>query len=107
VTARHFERRSSISQATVPRISFAAPLPTHDHASDRPREPPAEKSFWALLPRRNLRRALFLLAALLAIVAIKRMGGFSLAKLFNDVAPAPPPASPSEPPVRHLEVKPR
>ncbi|HMF42893.1 MAG TPA: hypothetical protein VKQ32_19610, partial [Polyangia bacterium] len=69
-----------------------------------PREAPAEKSFWAMLPRRNFRRALFLLAALIAILVIKRMGGFSLAKLFNDVAPTPAPQS--QPPLRHLEVKP-
>jgi hypothetical protein len=72
-----------------------------------PRNPPAEKTFWEMLPRRNFRRALFLLAALIAIVAIKRMGGFSLAKLFNDVAPAPAPAPQSQPPFRHLEVKPK
>jgi hypothetical protein len=86
-------------------------LVTHDHDPADPRqpppEPPAEKTFWALLPRRNFRRALFLIVALLAIIAIKRMGGFSLAKLFNDVAPAPPPATDaqSQPPFRHLEVK--
>jgi hypothetical protein len=79
-------------------------LPTHDHES-RPREPPAEPSFWALVPRRNLRRALFLILALGAILFIKRMGGFSLTKLFNDVAP--PPAPRSEPPFQRLEVKPR
>ena len=78
-------------------------MPTHDHES-RPREP-AEPSFWALVPRRNLRRALFLILALGAILFIKRMGGFSLSKLFNDVAP--PPASKSEPPFQRLEVKPR
>ena len=77
-----------------------------DRHSD-PRQPLADqgqKSFWALVPRRNFRRALFLLAALIAILAIKRMGGFSLAKLFNDVAPAPAPQA--QPPLRHLEVKP-
>jgi hypothetical protein len=70
-----------------------------------PRHPAAEKTFWQLVPRRNLRRALFLLAALIAILAIKQMGGFSLAKLFNDVAP-PAPAPKSQQPYRHLEVKP-
>jgi hypothetical protein len=80
-------------------------LPTHDHES-RTREPPAEQSFWALVPRRNLRRALFLIVALAAILFIKRMGGFSLSKLFNDVAP-PAPAPQSEPPFQRLEVKPR
>ena len=84
-------------------------MPTHDHdsadPSRPPREPPPEKSFWALLPKRNLRYALFLIAALVAILFIKRMGGFSLSKLFNDVAPAPAPQS--EPSFQRLEVKPR
>ena len=68
-------------------------------------EPPGDKNFWQLMPRRNLRRALFLLVALFAILVIKRMGGFSFAKLFNDVAPPPAPARQSQP-FRHLEVKP-
>jgi hypothetical protein len=83
-------------------------LPTHDHEARRPPQPPPEQSFWALLPKRNLRYALFLIAALVAILVIKRMGGFSLAKLFNDVAPAPAPASKTQQPsFQHLEVKPR
>jgi hypothetical protein len=82
-------------------------LPTNDHEPGASREAPAEKSFWALLPRRNFRRVLFLLAALVAIVAMKRMGGFSLAKLFDGVAPPPATARDAEPPFRHLEVKPR
>ena len=53
-----------------------------------------------------LRGAAVLLAALIAIVAIKRMGGFSLAKLFNDVAPARGPQKQQAQPYRHLEVKP-
>jgi hypothetical protein len=83
-------------------------LPTHDHESARPpRAPPAERSYWALLPRRNLRRALFLLAALVAIIALKRMGGFSFARMFDGIAPAPPPAAHKQQPFQHLEVKPR
>lgn len=91
------------------------PLPTTDHESGRPPEPPAAKSYWALLPRRNFRRAVFLIAALIAIIAIKRMGGFSFAKLFDGIAP-PPPRAPARPstsapsttgPFQHLEVKPR
>ena len=89
-----------------PSDKLRASLATEDKDDERlpPREPAPEKNFWALLPRRNFRRALFLLAALVAIIAIKRMGGFSLAKLFNDVAPAPPPQT--QTPLRHLEVKP-
>ena len=79
----------------------------HDPGDPRqpPRAPPAEKNFWALLPRRNFRRALFLLIALIAIIVIKRMGGFSLAKLFDGVAPAPQTALQTQTPFRHLEVK--
>jgi len=82
---------------------------THDQdrlAHPRPPfpEPAGDKSFWQLMPRRNLRRALFLLVALFAILVIKRMGGFSFAKLFNEVAPAP--ARQSQRPYQHLEVKP-
>ena len=80
-------------------------MPTPDQDPDHARSPLPEKSFWALLPRRNLRRALFLIAALIAIIVIRRMGGFSLAKLFDGVAPAP--AGQSQPRFQHLEVKPR
>ena len=62
--------------------------------------PPPERSFWQLLPRRNLRRALLL------IIAIKRSGGLSLDKVFEQVAPAdkPQPAVPGGG-FQHLEVK--
>ena len=42
------------------------------------------------LPRRNLRRVLFLVIALLAVLAIKHSGGLRLGSLFDSVAPAPP-----------------
>jgi hypothetical protein len=72
----------------------------------RPREPAPERSFWSTLPRRNFRLALFLIAALAAIIAIKRTGGgASLAKLFNDVAP--PPTQQKQQPYQHQEVKPK
>ena len=80
-------------------------MPTHDHEPGQNREPPAEQSFWALLPRRNFRRVLFLVAALIAIISIKRMGGFSLAKLFDGVAPPPTAARDAAPSFQHLEVK--
>ena len=80
--------------------------PDKDEPRLPPREPPPEKSFWALLPRRNFRRAFFLLGALIAIIVIKRMGGFSFAKLFNDVAPAPGQQKQQARPYQRLEVKP-
>jgi hypothetical protein len=75
------------------------------HRSDLQPKPPHERTFWSLLPRRNFRRALFLIFALLAVVFIKYTGGFSLSRLFEDVAPAPAPApGPSE--FHRIEVKP-
>ena len=86
------------------RASLASADKDHERLSLR--APPLEKSFWALLPRRNLRRALFLLAALIAIIVIKRMGGLSLDKMFNDVAPTPGHQKRQARPYQHLEVKP-
>jgi hypothetical protein len=65
--------------------------------------PPPERSFWQLVPRRNLRRALLLLIAIVAVIAIKRSGGLSLDRIFQQVAPTPT----TEPGVyHHLEVHP-
>jgi hypothetical protein len=69
--------------------------------------PPPERSFWQLLPRRNLRRALLLIIAIVAVIAIKRSGGLSLDRIFQQVAPAPTP-DPNAPngSFHHLEVRP-
>ena len=66
--------------------------------------PPPERSFWQLLPRRNLRRALLLIIAIIAVIAIKRSGGLSLDRIFQQVAPAPTTAPGSV--YHHLEVHP-
>ena len=52
--------------------------------------PPPERGFWELLPRRNFRRVLLLLLALVAVVAIKRSRGGSLHNLLEVMAPPPP-----------------
>lgn len=55
------------------------------------KQPPptdAPRTWTALLPRRNFRRALFLLLALLGVLAIKRAGG--LGTIFDTVAPPAP-----------------
>jgi hypothetical protein len=64
------------------------------------------------LPRRNFRRALFLVLALLGVVAIKRAGGLSLNRIFDGVAPPPPAGSqgargskPTERDFQHLEFR--
>ena len=73
---------------------------------ERPRRRRNE-AFWQLLPRRNLRRALLLIIAIVAVIAIKRSGGLSLDKIFQQVAPAVPTAA-SVPSggFQHLEVRP-
>jgi hypothetical protein len=65
--------------------------------------PPPERTYWQLVPRRNLRRALFLVLALLGVVAIKRAGGFSFGGLFDGGHHAP--AQSGQGGFRHLEVK--
>jgi hypothetical protein len=65
--------------------------------------PPPERSFWQLLPRRNLRRALLLIIAIVAVIAIKRSGGLSLDRIFQQVAPAGPTPNSS---FHHIEVRP-
>ena len=62
-----------------------------------------------MLPRRNLRRALLLIIAIVAVIAIKRSGGLSLDRIFQQVAPAPTPATAPNVPTggfHHLEVRP-
>jgi hypothetical protein len=55
--------------------------------SPDPLAPPRERSYWELLPRRNLRRALFLVLALAGVLFIKHTGGLSFRTMFEDVAP--------------------
>jgi hypothetical protein len=68
--------------------------------------PPPERSFWQLLPRRNLRRALLLIIAIVAVIAIKHSGGLSLDRIFRQVAPAGPTPSDSNSGFHRLEVRP-
>lgn len=50
---------------------------------------PVERSYLALIPRRNFRRALFLLLALLAVVALKKSGGGMFRNVLDSMAPPP------------------
>lgn len=71
-----------------------------------PSGPPPERSYWQLVPRRNLRRALFLVLALLGVVAIKHAGGFSFGGLFDAGPSRPAPAKGgADDGFHHLEVK--
>jgi hypothetical protein len=72
-----------------------------------PPPPPPERSFWQLVPRRNLRRALLLIIAIIAVIAIKRSGGLSLDRIFEQVAPvAPAPTTEPGQVYHHLDVHP-
>jgi len=62
--------------------------------------PPPERSYWELVPRRNLRRALFLVLALGGVLFIKRTGGLSFRKMFEGVAPTEPAGG-----FQHIEVR--
>ena len=70
-------------------------------------ERPPERSYLSLIPRRNFRRALFLLLALIAVVALKKSSGGFFDNLFSSVGPTP--AQPSAPRVRettvHMQLK--
>jgi hypothetical protein len=66
---------------------------------------PLERSYLSLIPRRNLLRALFLLLALLAVVALKKSGGGVFRNVLDSVAPPRTPAA-SAPP-RALTSAPR
>jgi hypothetical protein len=46
-----------------------------------------ERTIWQLLPRQSVRRVLFLLLALGAVLFIKSTGGGSFGQLLNSVAP--------------------
>jgi hypothetical protein len=67
----------------------------------------ADRSLLQRIPRRNLARALFLVLALLAIVAIKRGSGGFFGNLMETLSPTPPagPTRDGGPPLRSIEVK--
>ena len=67
--------------------------------------PPPERTFWQLLPRRNFRRAIFLVLVLLGVLVLKRTGGLSFSRMFEGVAPAPPPSGAAGGGFQHLEFK--
>ena len=68
--------------------------------------PPPERTFWQLVPRRNLRRALLLIIAIIAVIAIKRSGRLSLDGIFQQVAPVAPTPTTDPGIYHHLEVHP-
>jgi hypothetical protein len=64
--------------------------------------PRPERSYWSLIPGRNLRRALFLILALVAVLSLKQSsGGF-----FNRVLESITPRAPSVPTTVHIRPRP-
>lgn len=82
------------------RFNPKLPLPPSRPGAPNPLEPLPERSYWDLLPRRNLRRALFLILALGGVLFIKHTGGLSFRQMFEDVAPPQGGAG-----FQHLEVR--
>ena len=67
-------------------------------------ERPRGRSYLSI-PSRNVRRVLFLLVALMAILALKRSGGGFFNSVINSFGP-PPPARPAAPETTvHLKTK--
>lgn len=89
--------------------SRPAPRPPGVRNAFRARLNPRERSYWQLVPRKNFRLALLLVALIVAIVALKRSGGMSLSHMFDAFAP-PVPAHKSQEPAtgtfQHMEVRP-
>ena len=70
---------------------------------------PRERSYWQLVPRKNLRLAILLAALIVGIVAMKRSGALSLSHMFEAFAPPVPAARKAGKPdgtFQHLEVRP-
>lgn len=56
-----------------------------------------ERTYLSLLPWRNFRRVVFLIFALMAVVALKKSAAGFFNRLLESVAPAPPAAAPAHP----------
>lgn len=79
-------------------------------SADRRLDRVVERSYLSLIPRRNFRRALFLLLALLGVVALKKSGRGFFGSVLDSVAPPRSPAAarpraPSPETTVHLELQ--
>jgi hypothetical protein len=52
--------------------------------------PPRERSFWEVFPKRSVRRAVLLLAVLVAVLVLRRSGGLALTRLVDGLVPPMP-----------------
>ena len=69
---------------------------------------PRERSYWQLVPRKNFRLAILLVALIVGIIALKRSGALSLSQMFDAFAPPVhgPQAPKNEGTFQHLQVRP-
>jgi hypothetical protein len=65
---------------------------------------PRDRSYWQLVPRKNFKLAILLVALIVGIVALKRSGALSLSQMFD--AFAPPAQQAPKATFQHLEVRP-
>jgi hypothetical protein len=80
-------------------------MPLYRHTKLPPPPELGEKTVWQYLPRQTVRRVLFLLIALGAVVFLKRSSGWSLGGLL-DAPPSAPAGAGQGAPVYHLKVTP-
>jgi hypothetical protein len=80
-------------------------MPLYRHTKLPPPPELGEKTVWQYLPRQTVRRVLFLLIALGAVVFLKRSSGWSLGGLL-DAPPRPPSGAGPSAPVYHIRVTP-
>jgi hypothetical protein len=53
-------------------------------------QPPVERTFWEVFPKRSVRRVLMLLAVLAAVLVLRRSGGLALTRLVDGLVPPVP-----------------
>ena len=80
-------------------------MPLYRHTKLPPPSELGDKTLWQYLPRQTVRRVLFLLVALGAVVFLKRSSGWSLGGLLDAPPSAPSGAGPGAP-VYHIKVTP-
>jgi hypothetical protein len=73
-----------------------------------PGQPTFKRTYLSLLPWRNFRRVLFLIVALMSVVALKRSAGGFFHRILESVTlpPAAEPAHPVAPPTTTVHLQP-
>jgi hypothetical protein len=92
-------------------MSIDEPAPGSDSRGELPAgsrrvEHTREKTYLSLVPWRNLRRAVFLILALMAVVALKKSSGGFFSRVLESVAPPATPAHRAPETTVHLQPGP-